>query len=714
MAKKKTKNKEKATEAPSRFYNRELSWLSFNSRVLEEAQDRKNPVFERLKFLAITSSNLDEFFMVRVSGLLTQIESGYNRPDIAGLSPTRQLEEISKGAHKFVQDQYNCIKRSIIPQLEKSGYYFLAPKDATAEQREFIDEYFHSELFPILTPMAIDQSRPFPLLQNKSLNIIVQLSAPEKENEVIYAVVQVPSVQSRILELPRQREKAIREFVFLEDIIKLHLPALFQGHTVRKSYCFRITRNSDLEFQEDDSEDLLHVIEKSIQKRRWGEPNRLEAEKEIADDVLEYLCNALDFDDDDVYKISGLLDLTVLFQFYAKGAAEYKDEPATPQPVTDFLGAEDLFEVIRERDVLAHHPYQSFDCVVKFIRDAAADPSVLAIKQTLYRVSGNSPIIQALINAAKSGKQVTVLVELKARFDEENNINWARKLEQAGCHVVYGLAGLKTHCKICLVVRKEEEGIRRYIHLGTGNYNDSTAKTYTDMSYFTSKETFGSDISALFNALTGYSETPEWKKIAVAPKSLRSTFEAWIENEISFAKSGVESHIIIKVNSLVDEGMIEMLYKAAKNGVKVDMIVRGICCLRAGVPGFSENIRVISIVGRFLEHSRIYYFSNGGNPKIFLSSADLMPRNLDRRVEVAFPIEQEDLKERIRALLELTLEDTVKTRILMPDGTYERVPKARKDAVHSQVAFQKEAEAVYAEYMEENKPDDFMPIMELS
>ena len=692
-----------------RYYNRELSWLEFNARVLEEAQDRKNPVFERLKFLAITSNNLDEFFMVRVSSLWALVEAGHEARDAAGLTPEEQLVEISKKVHGFVHNQYNCLNRSILPQLEKEGYSFILPQKSTQSQQDFIRQYFMTTVFPILTPMAIDRSRPFPLLLNKTLNIIVQLESEDDEEEYKYAVVQVPSVEKRFLELPREEGKG-RQFALLEEIIKLYLPRLFEGHKVKKSFCFRITRNSDLELQEDDYDDLLVGMEKSIQKRKWGEPNRLETEKAIDADVLDYLCESLDFDGDEVYKISGIIDFTMFFSFYDKGEPSLKDLPLEPQPGFAFKDKEEMFALIREKDYLVHHPYESFDCVVKFVTNAAADPAVLAIKQTLYRVSGNSPIIQALINAAMEGKQVTVLVEIKARFDEENNIIWARKLEKAGCHVIYGLVGLKTHCKMCLVVRKEEDGIRRYIHLGTGNYNDSTAKIYTDLSFFTRKETFGADISALFNTLTGYSLPPEWKKIAVAPTSLRATLESWIDSEIESAREGADARIIVKINSLVDQKMIDKLYEAGNAGVKIDLIVRGVCCLRAQVKGLSENIRVISIIDRFLEHSRIYYFENGGEPKIYLSSADLMPRNLDRRVEVAFPIEQEDLKEYMKNLLKMTLMDTEKARYLKEDGTYGRVSKRRSEPFHSQMEFHKDAVRRFEESAILENDDLFVPI----
>lgn len=669
----------------SKYYiNRELSWLEFNERVLEESYDKTSPLLERLKFLAITASNMDEFFMVRVSGILDQVEAGYTKRDPSGSLPKEQLHDISERVHKMVNKQYNCLLRSILPQLEKENLKFVTFDELNSEQKKYAEDYFNDTLYPILTPMAIDQSRPFPLLANKSLNIILQLDELEDE---LYAVVQIPIVVPRIFEVKPSAE-GIREFIFTEDIIKKFAGKLFEGHTIKEAYMFRITRNSDLTIDEEDAEDLLVEIEKSIKRRKWGEPVRLEIDKDIDKNLENVLINFLELEEEDIYRISGPIDLTVWFSFCSiDGYDKLKDLLMPPQKVVELEDKEDYFEIIKQKDILIHHPYQSFEYVVDFIKKASVDPQVLAIKQTLYRVSGNSPIVAALIQAAENGKQVTVLVELKARFDEENNILWAKKLEKAGCHVVYGLVGLKTHCKAVLVVRKENDGIRRYVHLATGNYNDKTAKTYTDIGMFTCKETFGSDISALFNVLTGYSQPPQWKEIAVAPTSLRTTFLKLLNNETALAAHGGQGRIIAKMNSLVDTELIEALYRASAAGVKIDLIVRGICCLRSGIKGISENINVISIVGRFLEHSRIYYFENGGNPKIFLSSADWMNRNLDRRIEVLFPIHQQDLKQRIIQILNITLSDTVKARIQKSDGTYERVDKRGKEHINSQNVF---------------------------
>ncbi|MBE6011565.1 MAG: RNA degradosome polyphosphate kinase [Lachnospiraceae bacterium] len=682
------------------YINRELSWLEFNDRVLEEAQDKKNPLIERLKFLAITSSNLDEFFMVRVSTLVSQIEAGRGLPDPSGLSPLEQLKKISIRVHDMVSKQYSCLYRSILPSLEKEEIYFLSYNDLSPKQEEFTRRYFNSTIFPILTPMAIDNSRPFPLLNNKALVYLIELESENDDEENLHAVMQVPTVIPRIIELPKTEESK-REFIFLEDIIKNFISELFEGHKVLKSALFRITRSSDFEIDEEDAPDLINEIEKYIKQRKWGKPVRLEIEKDMSKSSVSFLKKELDVQEEDLYRIKGFLDSTVWFQFEGfKGFEHLKNSTLRPNPVTDFMD-KDIFETIREKDILLHHPYDSFSCVIDFLREAALDPQVLAIKQTLYRVSGNSPVVNALMEAAENGKQVTVVVELKARFDEENNINWARKLEQAGCHVVYGLTGLKTHCKALLVVRKEEDRIRRYVHLSTGNYNDSTAKLYTDIGYFTCKETFGKDISALFNVLTGYSKITGWNKIYVAPAGLRKMIIKEIEREEENALAGRPAQIIAKMNSLVDEEIIKALYKASEAGVKINLIVRGICCLRSGVPELSENIKVVSIVDRFLEHSRIYYFENDQNPRIFLASADWMPRNFDRRVEIAFPIEEKDLKEEIINMLDITLSDTDKLRIQKADGLYERVDKRGKEHINSQLVFYERSRKKYLDFLKD-------------
>jgi polyphosphate kinase len=659
------------------YINRELSWLDFNKRVLEEAQDRRNPLLERFKFLAITESNLDEFFMVRVAGLKEQVEAGYKKKDMAGLSPEKQLKAISEKVHHFCRMQHRCLTRSLLPHLDREGLRLLSYEETTPEQKEYLIHYFTETVYPVLTPMAIDPGRPFPLLTNMALNLGVRLTGGK---ETFYAMVQIPGVLPRILRLPGENTQ---DYILLESIVTEHIHTLFEGHIVDSVHPFRITRDADLSIDEE-AEDLLIEIEKSIRQRKWGEPVRLEIQNGADPKLTEYLMSSLKLKEEDLYFIEGPPDLTAWMKFYGQtDMPSLKDVPMPPQPAQDFAG-EDIFANIRHKDCMVHLPYESFDCVIRLLNAAADDPRVLAIKQTLYRVSGHSPVVDALIRAAENGKQVTVLVELKARFDEENNIEWARKLERAGCYVVYGLMGLKIHTKSLLIIRRETDGIRRYLHLGTGNYNDSTAKRYTDIGFFTCKETYSSDASALFNLLTGYSKPPQWKRIHVAPVGLRACFSQMIQNEINHASKGRGGRIIAKMNSLVDEDIIRELYTASRAGVEIDLIVRGICCLKPGVPGASETIRVRSIIGRFLEHSRIYCFGNGGNPLYYLSSADWMPRNLDRRVETLFPVEQEDLTARLKQILHIQLRDTVKARVMQPDGSYKRVDRRGKPYVNTQ------------------------------
>lgn len=677
-----------------KYINREVSWLDFNYRVLEEAQDERSRVMDRLKFLAITASNLDEFFMVRMAGILDQIEVGYEKKDPAGLSPKEQITLLSNMCHDMVHKKYTCLNKSLLPEMKKHGVEILSYDDVAKDQKKYINDFFEEVVFPVITPMAVDNSRPFPLLSNKSLNLAVKLMI---DDEIKLAVLQVPSVIDRYMRIPGEN----RHYILLEEIIKANIKSLFKGFDVQSVYAFRLTRNGDLAIDEDEAEDLLIEIEKSIKKRKWGAPVRLEYEKHMDDDILTYLMEKLDLHDDDLYKINGPLDPTFWMDFsFEPEFSDLRAEPMRPQPAEDFIGYEnDIFEAIRDGDSLMHHPYESFDPVVAFVNQAARDPKVLAIKQTLYRVSADSPIIKALIQAAENGKQVTVLVELKARFDEENNIIWAKRLERSGCHVIYGLVGLKIHCKTILVVRREEDQIRRYVHLGTGNYNDSTAKLYTDHGYFTCRDAFGADVSALFNLLTGYAKEPKWKKLAVAPGNLRQFFMKSIDNEIKLARKGEKAKIIAKMNSLVDEDIINKLYEASQAGVKITLIVRGICCLRSGIKGQSENIKVISIVGTFLEHSRIYYFHDGGEKRYYLSSADWMPRNLDRRVETLFPIGPDHLKEKLDTMMDITLKDNVKTRIQNPDGSYSRVV-GDEERFESQVIFHKEAKRIAREKKE--------------
>ncbi len=670
----------KTTKIP--YNNRELSWMDFNFRVLEEAMEKDNPIMERVNFLSITASNLDEFFMVRVAGVMEQIHSKYNKPDASGLTPQELMGLLNEKIHVFTEKQYSCLHRSIIPALKRNNISFLTVEDLDKKQEKHIADYFEKVLFPVLTPMAVDRSRPFPLLANKSLNIAVRL---KKEEESYFAVVQVPAILPRFLELPCEGGRA---FILLENIIIDKLSELFELHEI-EAYCpFRVTRNSDLDIDEE-SEDLMLAIEKSIKKRKRGRPVRLEILQKCDKETKEFLIEMLDVGKREIYELSGPIDLTFFSKFCGvNGFESYRFAPIRPvDPPADFWGYDDMFEAIREKDRLVHHPYESFNAVVRFVQAAADDPDVLAIKQTLYRVSGNSPIIAALIRAAENGKQVTVLVELKARFDEENNILWARKLEHAGCHVIYGLSGLKTHCKILLVVRREEGGIRRYLHLGTGNYNDSTARFYTDIGMFTCRELFGVDASSLFNVLTGYSRPPEYNRMIVAPRGMRTFFEEMIQRETENAQKGLPSRIIAKVNSLVDPAIIALLYEASQAGVEIKLIVRGICCLIPGLEGISENITVHSIVGQLLEHSRIFQFENGGNPKIYMGSADWMPRNLDRRVELVFPIEDEDLRQRAFSILDLLLSDTVNARMQLPDTSYVHIDKRGKPVINCQLEF---------------------------
>ncbi|MCI5529468.1 MAG: RNA degradosome polyphosphate kinase [Blautia sp.] len=682
-------------EKPEYFVNRELSWLKFDDRVLSEARDKNLPLFERLKFLSITSSNLDEFYMVRVASLKDQVHASYQKPDIAGMNPKEQLKKISEQTHELVHNQYHTLNRSVLPALEKTGLHLISEHEKLSEkQKEYVDRYFEDNVYPVLTPMAMDSSRPFPLIRNKTLNIGALISKKDKKKGkeiLVFATVQVPSVLPRVISIPSEKEGDTTE-ILLEEIIERNIDKLFLGYNVVCAHPYRIMRNADLAIDEDEAEDLLVEIQKQLKKRQWGEVIRLEVEEKIDKRLLDILKTEFDIKDEDIFYISGPLDLTMLMKVYgSEGFDAYKTSKYTPAPVPAFQNDKDIFRVIREGDVFLHHPYMSFDPVVNFVRQAAKDPDVLAIKQTLYRVSGNSPIIAALAQAAENGKQVSVLVELKARFDEENNIVWAKMLEKAGCHVIYGLVGLKTHSKITLVVRREETGIRRYVHLATGNYNDSTAKLYTDCGIFTCDERFGEDATAVFNMLSGYSEPKRWNKLIVAPIWMKDRFLKMITREADYAKKGIPSYIVAKMNSLCDPKIISSLYYASSCGVKIYLLVRGICCLKVGVPGVSENIHVRSIVGNFLEHSRIFYFYNGGSEEIYMGSADWMPRNLDRRVEIVFPVEDEQIKKELKHILDLEFRDNVKAHILQPDGNYEKQDRRGKAPLNSQMEFCREA-----------------------
>ena len=676
---------------PKNYVNRELSWLEFDCRVLEEARDKTTPLFDRLKFLSITASNLDEFFMVRVASLKDMVHAGYKKPDIAGMTASEQLEKISVRTHELVTQQYNTYNRSLLPALRSIGLNLIENhEDLTPEQGEFVDRYFREEVYPVLTPMAVDSSRPFPLVRNKSLNIAALLKKKEGGKELEFAMVQVPAVLPRIINLPvttDENNREMRNVIFLEEIIERNMQQLFLNYDIVTSHPFRIMRNADFSLDEEEAVDLLEEIEKQLKRRQWGEVIRLEIEDKADQRLLKVLKRELEVNEEDIFEIPGALDLTVLMKMYGLDGYDHLKTPKyTPQPVPALMNDDDIFTNIRKGDILLMHPYETFDPVVDFVRRAARDPEVLAIKQTLYRVSGNSPIIAALAAAAENGKQVSVLVELKARFDEENNIIWAKKLEKAGCHVIYGLVGLKTHSKITLVVRREEDGIRRYVHLGTGNYNDSTAKLYTDCGIMTCHPLIGEDATAVFNMLSGYSEPLNWNMLSVAPLWLRTKFLRLIERETKNARAGKPASIIAKMNSLCDKEIIAALYEASCAGVRIHLVVRGICCLKAGIPGLSENIEVRSIVGEFLEHARIFIFENDGSEEIYMGSADWMPRNLDRRVEILFPVLREELKDRIRKYMELELEDNLKAHVLQPDGTYEKPDRRGKLPVGSQMA----------------------------
>lgn len=653
---------------PEYFYNRELSWLKFNLRVLKEAMVKDTPLLERLKFIAISASNLDEFFMVRVAGLWSNFDSGVEKRDASGMSVHEQLVAISQAAHEQVRTQTKSLI-ALMAEMDAVKLHFRRVKDLSELGKDWLEEYYREVVFPVLTPMAVDASRPFPFLANKTLNLAVELIKADGEHSM--GLIQVPSVLDRIVEVEPEGK---RTFVFLEDIIVSHCHDLFKGCHILDMVSFRVTRDSDLDLEEDDSVDLMKEVEESLRKRKRGAAVRLELFKTNNNRIKKFLEENLDVTEMEVYEINGPLDPTCFFKFIGmKGMWPWLYEPFVPQRPLELPDDSDLFAAIRENDILLHHPYESFDPVVKLVSDAADDPQVLAIKQTLYRVSGNSPIVAALARAAENGKQVTVLVELKARFDEENNILWARRLEKAGCHVIYGLVGLKTHAKIILIVRKEDNGIKRYLHLGTGNYNDSTAKLYTDLGLMTANDEFGSDASAFFNLLSGYSEPPVWNKLVMAPLGLREKIYALIDNEIAMVRSGREGHIIAKMNSLIDQPVIQKLYEASAAGVHIDLIVRGICGLRTGIEGISDNITVRSIVGRQLEHSRIFWFANGGEEQLYLSSADWMPRNLNDRVELFFPVETEEHIRRIKALLDLYLRDNVGAHMMQSNGTYRRV-----------------------------------------
>lgn len=706
----------KFTDCSDYYINRELSWLEFNKRVLKEAKTRDVKLFERLKFLAITASNLDEFFMVRVASLKDMVAAGYNKEDISGLTPKKQLEEISLRSHEFTDMQYRIYNTSLRPELSKAGLRIITKHEKLSESEAFyLDNYFKDSIYPVLTPMAVDASRPFPLISNKSLNIAALIKRKEgswykakpvkqknkkKDNYKGYvgegldfAVVKVPSVLPRVIEIPEKySSKAERSLIFLEELIEKHIDMLFLNYDVIAMHPFRIMRNAELDLDEEDAADLLEEIKKGLKNRRRGEAIRLDVEKGIDKRLLRILKKELELTGSDIFYVKGALDLRVLADIYKlDGFEEFKNPVYKPAPVKKLSNEEDIFTNIKRSDILLSHPYQSFDHVTEFVRAAAYDKDVLAIKQTLYRVSGNSPIIEALEKAAEQGKQVTVLVELKARFDEENNINWAKKLEKAGCHVIYGLLGLKVHSKITLVLRKEETGIREYVHLATGNYNDSTAKLYTDFGMFTCRQEIGQDAIAFFNMLSGYSKPQGFNKLIVAPIWMKDTFIKKIEDLTCESLKGKKTRIVAKMNSLSDKDIIPALYRASMAGVSIDLIVRGICCLKPGIKGVSDNIKVRSIIGNFLEHARVFCFAVEEEEEIYLGSADWMYRNLEKRVEIVFPVEDENIKSEIRHYLDLQLSDNMKSHILDCEGEYKKVKNRGKVKISAQDILSKEA-----------------------
>lgn len=670
--------------APSLYINRELSLLEFQRRVLEEARDEENPLLERLKFLAILGSNMDEFYMVRVSGIRKQVESNVLKLSEDGLTPREELAVIRKTAQDLMQDAQQCFQRKLLPKLDKEGIHILDYPKLSASQKERADKYFKDVIYPVLTPLALDPGHPFPHISNLSLNLAIVIR--DKKGNEKFARLKVPDTLPRLIPIKRSSGGVRKDgtipfhhyFVWLEQLIAANLADLFPGLEVVSAHPFRIVRDADIEIQELEADDLLETMQQSIRKRKFGSVVQVAIYPSMPDEIRDLLVENLEVLPNDVYVLNHPLGLANLWQLYnsvERFELKYLPyKPRTPKPLRNLETPESIFDIIRSENVLLHHPYETFSPVIDFISAAARDPNVLAIKQTVYRVGSNAPIVEALLEAAERGKQVAVLMELKARFDEESNIGWARALEDAGVHVVYGLVGLKTHCKVLMVIRREGEGIRRYLHLATGNYNAVTSRFYEDIGMFTCDEDMGSDATDLFNYLTGYSTKKSYKKLLVAPVNLREQLALRIRREIEHAKAGSKAHIIFKMNSLVDMEMIQLLYQASQSGVKVDLIVRGMCCLRPGIKGVSENIRVVSIVGRYLEHSRIYYFQNNGNDEIYLGSADLMPRNLIHRVEVVFPVENKGQVRFLRdKILESYLKDNTRARILETNGKYKRL-----------------------------------------
>lgn len=685
--------------SPTLYINRELSLLEFQRRVLEEAQDDRNPLLERLKFLAIFGSNLDEFFMVRVSGIRKQVEARIMEASPDGLTPPDVLAATRKLALELYGEALHCLNKKILPRLDRSGVHLFDYRKLSDAQARKADEYFKEVIYPVLTPLALDPGHPFPHISNLSLNLAIVIK--DKKGHEKFARLKVPNTLPRLVPIKRSSGGARKDgtvphhhyFVWLEQVITANLASLFPGLEVVAAYPFRVIRDADVEIQEIEADDLLETMQKSIRKRKFGSVVRVEIYESMPPHIRNLLIENLEINANDIYLSRSPLGLSSLWQIYEQ--VERHDlkfpafTPIVPKVFENLMLAEDIFGAIQNGDILLHQPYDSFNPVIDFLRAAAHDPHVLAIKQTVYRVGQNAPVVEALLEASERGKQVAVLVELKARFDEESNIGWARMLEQAGVHVVYGLLGLKTHCKVIMVVRKEGEGIRRYLHLGTGNYNAVTSRVYEDIGLFTCDEAIGSDVTDLFNYLTGYSTKQHFKKLLVAPVNLRSGLEKLIQREIDHAKAGNHAHLIIKVNSVVDPGFIELLYKASRAGVKVDLLVRGMCCLRPGVKGVSDNIRVSSIVGRYLEHSRVFYFLNNGKEEVYMGSADLMTRNQDHRVEVVFPVEDIEHIHYVRhGMLAMYLSDNTRARMMKPDGSYVRLkPPSENKSVDVQEYF---------------------------
>ena len=702
---KKEKKETKPFRKHSYFMNRELSWMEFNDRVLDEARRPDNPLLERLNFLGITQSNVDEFFMVRVASLHKLIAAGIKSTDPSGMTPKEQLDAINKKEHKAVEKRYSTYSRSLLPLLQKNHIQILGIKDLNNDQREFVRRYFNDELYLVLTPMADDAIRPFPFIANDSLNIAIRLKDNDKGHHH-YATVRVPNIFKRLVKLP----DADNSFILIEDIIKEFLGKLFVGYKVEESGCFRATRDMDLDVAERDTSDFLRSVQKQLKDREHGQVVRLEVEKSMGDKLRKRLIKKIQVDKSAVYKINGPIDLTFLKKLpgAVKGHDDLRYKPFKPYINPDLELSSNIFANIRKHDYLVQHPYDTFDAVLNFIHKAAMDDKVLAIKMTLYRVSSNSPIIKYLGQAAQAGKQVTVLVEVKARFDEQNNVHWARRLEQMGCHVIYGLKGLKTHTKTTLVIRRDEDGIRRYLHLGTGNYNDVTAHFYTDMGLFTCRRDLGIDATNLFNMLSGYSNPPYFRLLKISPDHIREFINQKLDQTIATAKAGRKAEVHMKMNSLSDPEIIAKLYEASAAGVKIHLIIRGICCLRTDIPKISDNIEVHSIVGRLLEHSRIYYFNNDGAEEIYLSSADMMKRNLNRRVETLFPVLQPDLKQRAISIFDKMWQDNVKARILH-NNVYSMIDRRGKEAVNAQEYFIHEAEQKNKALKEKRKQEARTP-----